>query len=70
VQAHAGDARDDEVGDLRRDLARQRLVLPVLAPAGDDVDVGLVLEELEQPGNVGGVVLQASNPACSAADWP
>ena len=33
VQGHAGDARDQPVGDLRRDLACGGLVLPVLAPA-------------------------------------
>ena len=55
VQRHAGDPRDKAVGDPRRDLAGQERVLAVAPPAGDDVEA--LVDPVEEPGDVGGVVL-------------
>ncbi len=57
VQPHARDAPDQPVRDARRQSPRET-VLPLLAPAGDDV-VALV-DLLEQGGDVGRVVLQVA----------
>ena len=79
VEADAGHAADEPVRDPRRQLAGEA-VLPVLPPAADDV-VALV-ELLEQPPDVGRVVLEVavhrdddsprawSKPAAIAAVWP
>ena len=60
VQPHAGHARDDAVGDHRRDLARYRAVLPVLAPPRDHVHVRTLVHDLQQRGHVVGIVLQVA----------
>ena len=56
VQVHAGDARDDAIGDLRWQSARKIRVLPFHPPAADHI-VALV-DLVQQQGNVGRVVLQ------------
>ena len=56
VQAQPADAADQPVGDARRQLAGERRVLAVLAPAGDDVVA--LLELVEQARDVGRIVLE------------
>jgi hypothetical protein len=49
---------DQPVRDARRNLARQQLVLPVVAPADDQVEAGVDL--LQQQRDIGGIVLQVA----------
>ena len=59
LQMHAGHARDQPVGDPRRDLAQPQAVLPVLAPAGDQVEV-LGQQPVSQSRDVDRIVLQVA----------
>src|SRR5690606_10814883 len=59
AQAHAGDARDQPIGDKRGQAAHQPLVLPVAAPAREQVQIALE-QLLDHAGNVGRVVLQVA----------
>src|SRR5262245_55010906 len=56
VQRYAGSPRDEAVGDSRRQRAAQERVLSILAPAAHNI-IPLV-ELLEQPWNIGWVVLE------------
>ncbi len=55
VKMYAGGPGDKEVGNSRRENAG-KMILPIFAPAADDV-ISLV-HFGQQPGNIGGVVLQ------------
>ena len=55
---HAGDLADQPVGDARGNLARDQLVLAVVAPADDEVEAGVDL--LQQQRDVGRIVLQVA----------
>ena len=56
MQVHAGDPRDQPVGDSRGQGAQQKAVFSRAAPAADDVEA--VVEGFQQAGNIGGIVLQ------------
>src|SRR3569833_2005468 len=56
LDRHSGDFGNQGIGDTRRDLARDQLVLPVEAPADDDV-VTLV-DLAQQRTYIRGIVLQ------------
>ena len=59
VEGQAGDAPDQPVGELRRQLAQPEAVLPLVAPAGDDVEV-FRQQALHQARDVARVVLQVA----------
>jgi hypothetical protein len=58
VQVHAGDARDQAVGEATGQVALDRVVLAVLAPAGHDVEAFVDL--CQQFGDVFRIVLQVA----------
>ena len=60
VQSHAGHRRDQPVRDPRGQLARPGVVLALLAPSGHDVDRPVGIEQLQQPGDLGRLVLQVA----------
>src|SRR4051812_23415816 len=60
VQLDAGDARDHAVRHHRRQLARDGAVLPLLAPAGDHIDIRPLFEQIEEPRDVVRIILQVA----------
>ncbi len=58
LDRHARHVADQPVGDARGNLARDQLVLAVVAPADDQVEAGVDL--LEQQRDIGRVVLQVA----------